>query len=94
MSDMTEKAEAFRERLEEIRADARENRRISGRRFVVWAAVFIVTLVVQNTYFGWNRVPESSAESWSDLLHIIPFVFMAGNGIAHVTLRTICGVLS
>jgi len=36
----------------------------------IWAVMFIT----QNTYFGWNRTPQSTLEFWTDLAHVIPAI--------------------
>jgi len=59
-----------------------------------WTLIWAVMFVAQNTFFGWNRLPESPAEAWTDLLHIIPSMLGFIHWIKYWVVTTIAEVAS
>ncbi len=42
-----------------------------------YGIAFVVMFVGFNTYFGWNRYPESTAETITDVIAIVTLLFHA-----------------
>lgn len=68
--------------IHDLRSRVSVARSAYSRRARLWFLLFVPAFVVQNTYFGWNRTPESRIEAYTDFLHVIPFVCFFGNLIA------------